>query len=176
MQHTVPSPDELATTAEVVGRVRAAVRTVLSGLDGVIDAALATMLAEGHLLLEDVPGVGKTTLARAIGRAIDGSVGRIQFTPDLLPSDVTGVSIYRSDEHRFEYREGPVFANIVIADEINRASPKTQAALLESMQERSVTVDGATRAPPRGAARPVHGARGGGLSPSGGRGRDARVA
>jgi len=121
---------------------------VLSGLDGAITATLATALAGGHLLIEDVPGVGKTTLARAFARSLDATVGRIQFTPDLLPSDVTGVSIFRSDDHRFEFRPGPIFANVVIADEINRASPKTQAALLESMQERSVTVDGTTRGLP----------------------------
>ncbi len=118
---------------------------MLSGLDHAIVATLAVALAEGHLLMEDVPGVGKTTLARALAKAVDCTVGRIQFTPDLLPSDVTGVSIYRSDDHEFEFRPGPVFANIVIADEINRASPKTQSALLESMQERAVTADGTTR-------------------------------
>ena len=148
MTMTVPTTEELAEVADLARRVRAQLDTVLSGLDDAIDATLATVLAEGHLLLEDVPGVGKTTLARALGRAVDASVGRIQFTPDLLPSDVTGVSIYRADDHSFEFRPGPVFANIVVADEINRASPKTQAALLESMQERSVTVDGATRALP----------------------------
>ena len=100
------------------------------------------------MLLEDVPGVGKTTLARAFAASVGGSVGRIQFTPDLLPSDVTGVSIFRSDDHRFEFRPGPIFANVVIADEINRASPKTQSALLEAMQERAVTVDGVTRTLP----------------------------
>ncbi|WP_062384721.1 AAA family ATPase [Demequina iriomotensis] len=145
MTTTVPTADQLAEVARLAQRVRAQLDTVLSGLDDAVDATLATVLAEGHLLLEDVPGVGKTTLARALGRALDASVGRIQFTPDLLPSDVTGVSVFRTDEHRFEFRPGPVFANIVVADEINRASPKTQAALLESMQERSVTVDGETR-------------------------------
>ncbi|SEJ47140.1 AAA family ATPase [Demequina mangrovi] len=148
MTTTVPSAQQLADVARLAQEVRAQLDTVLSGLDDAVDATLATVLAEGHLLLEDVPGVGKTTLARALGRALDASVGRIQFTPDLLPSDVTGVSVFRSDEHRFEFRPGPVFANIVVADEINRASPKTQAALLESMQERSVTVDGETRALP----------------------------
>ncbi|WP_062465063.1 AAA family ATPase [Demequina soli] len=145
MTTTVPTASQLADVCDLALRVREELRRVLSGLDDAIDATLATVLAEGHLLLEDVPGVGKTTLARALGRALDASVGRIQFTPDLLPSDVTGVSVFRGDEHRFEFRPGPVFANIVVADEINRASPKTQAALLESMQERSVTVDGETR-------------------------------
>ncbi|WP_062312877.1 AAA family ATPase [Demequina rhizosphaerae] len=148
MTTTVPTAEQLAEVADLARRVRSQLHTVLSGLDDAVDATLATILAEGHLLLEDVPGVGKTTLARALGRALDTTVGRIQFTPDLLPSDVTGVSVFRGDEHRFEFRPGPVFANIVVADEINRASPKTQAALLESMQERAVTVDGETRALP----------------------------
>lgn len=148
MTQALPTETELAEVAEVTGRIHASIATVLSGLDTAITATLAVVLAEGHLLMEDVPGVGKTTLARAFARSVDGSVGRIQFTPDLLPSDVTGVSIFRADEHRFEFRAGPIFANVVIADEINRASPKTQAALLESMQERSVTVDGLTRALP----------------------------
>jgi len=148
MSHPVPTAAELNDVAEITLRIRASISTVLSGLDPAITATLATVLAEGHLLMEDVPGVGKTTLARALARSIDGSVGRIQFTPDLLPSDVTGVSIFRADDHRFEFRPGPIFANVVIADEINRASPKTQSALLESMQERSVTVDGNTRALP----------------------------
>ena len=145
MTPPLPTDAELSDVAEVTARIRASISTVLSGLDQAISATLATALAQGHLLMEDVPGVGKTTLARAFAASIDCTVGRIQFTPDLLPSDVTGVSIYRSDEHRFDFRPGPIFANVVIADEINRASPKTQSALLESMQERSVTVDGATR-------------------------------
>jgi MoxR-like ATPase len=145
MTHPVPTPEDLAHVAETTSRIRESISTVLSGLDGAITATLATVLAEGHVLLEDVPGVGKTTLARAFAASVGGSIGRIQFTPDLLPSDVTGVSIFRSDDHRFEFRPGPVFANVVIADEINRASPKTQAALLEAMQERAVTVDGVTR-------------------------------
>ncbi|WP_062377386.1 AAA family ATPase [Demequina pelophila] len=145
MTGPIPTAAELDGVRETASRIREAVRSVLEGLDPTIDAALATVLAQGHLLLEDVPGVGKTTLARAIGTAIDGTVGRIQFTPDLLPSDVTGVSVFRSDEHRFDFRPGPIFANVVIADEVNRASPKTQAALLEAMQERAVTVDGVTR-------------------------------
>src|SRR5690606_37360385 len=138
-----------AEVADVTTDIRASISTVLSGLDHAITATLAVALAGGHLLMEDVPGVGKTTLARAFAKSVDASVGRIQFTPDLLPSDVTGVSIYRSDEHRFEFRPGPIFANVVIADEINRASPKTQAALLESMQEHAVTADGMTGTLPR---------------------------
>ncbi|MDN4473661.1 AAA family ATPase [Demequina zhanjiangensis] len=144
MAHPIPTAAELDEVAEVLGRVRASIATVLSGLEPAIETTLATVLAEGHVLMEDVPGVGKTTLARALAASVGASVGRIQFTPDLLPSDVTGVSVYRADEHRFEFRPGPVFANVVIADEINRASPKTQSALLESMQERRVTIDGTT--------------------------------
>jgi MoxR-like ATPase len=106
--------------------------------------ALVVLLAEGHLLIEDVPGVGKTTLAKALAASIDASVRRIQFTPDLLPSDVTGVAVYDQESRAFEFKPGAVFANIVVADEINRASPKTQSALLECMEERQVTVDGVT--------------------------------
>src|SRR5699024_8319502 len=106
---------------------------------------LTTLLAEGHLLIEDVPGVGKTMLAKALGRAVDCSVQRVQFTPDLLPADITGVSVYHQDRREFEFNPGPVFANIVLGDEINRASPKTQSALLECMEELQVSVDGETR-------------------------------
>ncbi len=102
------------------------------------------LLAEGHLLIEDVPGVGKTLLAKALARSIDCTVRRIQFTPDLLPSDVTGVSVYNQEAREFEFKPGAVFANLVVGDEINRASPKTQSALLEAMEERQVTVDGTT--------------------------------
>ena len=124
--------------------VREAVRRVVVGKDEVVDLALVALLAEGHLLVEDVPGVGKTLLAKALARTIDCSVRRIQFTPDLLPSDVTGVSIWNQERGDFEFRPGAVFANVVIGDEINRASPKTQSALLESMEEQQVTVDGST--------------------------------
>ena len=126
-----------------------AVGQVLKGQTAAIELAVIALLAEGHLLIEDVPGVGKTTLARALGKAIDADVSRIQFTPDLLPSDIVGVSVYRPQTGQFEFNAGPVFANIVIADEINRASPKTQSALLESMQEAQVTVDGVTYALPK---------------------------
>jgi len=134
----------LAEAAATAGAVRQAVRQVVVGKDHVVDLALVTLLAEGHLLVEDVPGVGKTLLAKALARSIDCSVRRIQFTPDLLPSDVTGVSIWNQERGDFEFRPGAVFANVVIGDEINRASPKTQSALLESMEEQQVTVDGTT--------------------------------
>jgi MoxR-like ATPase len=119
---------------------------VIEGKRDAIQLTLAVLLAEGHLLIEDVPGVGKTMLAKALARAIDGTVRRVQFTPDLLPSDITGVSAYNQERREFEFKPGPVFANIVLGDEINRASPKTQSALLESMEERQVTVDGTTYA------------------------------
>ncbi|WP_166874614.1 MULTISPECIES: MoxR family ATPase [unclassified Salinibacterium] len=128
------------TTAAIVS----AVETVIDGKREAVTTALTVLLSEGHLLIEDVPGVGKTMLARALARSVDCSVSRIQFTPDLLPSDITGVSVYNQADRAFEFKPGPVFANIVIGDEINRASPKTQSALLESMEERQVTVDGAT--------------------------------
>jgi len=124
--------------------VMAAVETVIDGKREAVEIALTVLLSEGHLLVEDVPGVGKTMLARALARSVDCSVSRIQFTPDLLPADITGVSVYNQSEREFEFKPGPVFANIVIGDEINRASPKTQSALLESMEERQVTVDGTT--------------------------------
>ncbi len=133
--------DDLASTA---GRIRGAVGSVIEGKPDVVKLALTVMLAEGHLLIEDVPGVGKTMLAKALARSVDCTVRRIQFTPDLLPSDVTGVSIWDQERRDFEFKPGAVFANIVVGDEINRASPKTQSALLESMEERQVTVDGTT--------------------------------
>ena len=125
-------------------RISTAVESVIDGKAEAIRLALTVMLAEGHLLIEDVPGVGKTMLAKALARSIDCSVRRIQFTPDLLPSDITGVSAYNQERRDFEFKAGPIFANVVVGDEINRASPKTQSALLECMEERHVTVDGTT--------------------------------
>lgn len=122
---------------------------VLVGKDSVVELALVALLCEGHLLLEDVPGIGKTTLARAIARSMLCSFARIQFTPDLLPSDISGVSIYNQESHQFEFRSGPILNRIVLADEINRATPRTQSALLEAMQERTVSVDGQTYPLPR---------------------------
>ncbi|GAA2074756.1 AAA family ATPase [Microbacterium hatanonis] len=124
------------------------VERVIDGKPEAVRTALITLLAEGHLLIEDVPGVGKTVLARALAASVDASVHRIQFTPDLLPGDITGVSVFNPVAREFEFKRGAVFANIVIADEINRSSPKTQSALLEAMEEHQVTVDGSTHALP----------------------------
>src|SRR5579875_3334207 len=136
--------DALDDLVEVAGRIGRAVESVIDGKAKAIRLTLAVLLAEGHLLVEDVPGVGKTMLAQALARSINCTVRRIQFTPDLLPSDVTGVSVYNQESRDFEFKPGAIFANIVVGDEINRASPKTQSALLECMEERQVTVDGVT--------------------------------
>jgi MoxR-like ATPase len=149
MLQAVPSPAELDELVDTTSLIGATIERVVAGRPQLVRLTVAVLLAEGHLLLEDVPGVGKTTLAKALARSIDCSVGRIQFTPDLLPSDLTGVNIFRAQTHEFEFRPGPVFANIVIGDEINRASPKTQSALLECMQESQATVDGTTYPLPR---------------------------
>ncbi len=135
---------DLQALSRVVGRIRHNIERVIEGKPDVVHSALVVLLAEGHLLIEDVPGVGKTMLSKALARSIDCTVRRIQFTPDLLPSDVTGVSVFNQNTREFEFRPGGVFANIVVGDEINRASPKTQSALLECMEERQVTVDSTT--------------------------------
>jgi MoxR-like ATPase len=137
---------ELKAVAATGQRIMTAVETVIEGKSEAIRLAVTVLLAEGHLLVEDVPGVGKTMLAKALARSIDCSVRRVQFTPDLLPSDITGVSVYNQNNREFEFKPGAIFANIVVGDEINRASPKTQSALLECMEERQVTVDGVTYA------------------------------
>jgi len=138
-------PSEAASLAE---EVIDAVEGVIVGHRDAIEDVIVTVLARGHLLIEDVPGVGKTTLAKAIARSFDASFKRVQFTPDLLPSDVTGVNVFNQRTERFDFRPGPVFATFVLGDEINRAPPKTQSALLEAMEERQVTTDGVTRALP----------------------------
>jgi MoxR-like ATPase len=135
---------DLDGLAQIVNKIRAAIESVIEGKPVAVRLALTVLLAEGHLLIEDVPGVGKTMLAKALARSVDCSVRRVQFTPDLLPSDITGVSAYNQERREFEFKPGPVFANLLVGDEINRASPKTQSALLECMEERQVTVDGTT--------------------------------
>jgi MoxR-like ATPase len=144
-----PSAEEVGAAAELVGRLARNIESIVLGKPQVVRLTMTALLAEGHVLLEDVPGVGKTTLARAVAASVQGQWRRIQFTPDLLPSDVTGVTIFNQATRGFEFHPGPVFANIVIADEINRASPKTQSALLEVMEERYVTVDGVRHGVPR---------------------------
>ncbi len=135
--------------AQFATAIQANVARVIIGKAEPTELLLAALLVEGHVLLEDVPGIGKTTLAKALARSLDCSFARIQFTPDLLPSDVTGVNLYNQRQQEFEFRPGPTFSQILLADEINRATPRTQSALLEAMQERQVTVDGQTYPLPR---------------------------
>src|SRR5918998_310720 len=136
-----PPTDEIKTVAE---RIAVNVERVIVGKHAEVELALISLLCGGHILIEDVPGVGKTMLARSLSKSVGCTFKRIQFTPDLLPSDVTGVTIYNQKTGEFEFRAGPVMAQIVLADEINRATPKTQSALLEAMEERQITVDGVT--------------------------------
>ncbi len=135
------APSQLAAAAETCGRVAANIRRAVEVRDGVLHSLLVALLAEGHILIEDYPGVGKTALARALARSLDCQFARVQCTTDLLPADVVGTNVYNQREQRFEFRPGPIFANVVLVDELNRASPKTQSGLLECMQERHVTVD-----------------------------------
>ena len=144
-----PAPARSVDVAGLFDALRANVEQVVQGKSEQVGLALVCLLAEGHLLVEDVPGVGKTSLAKALARSIAATAQRIQFTPDLLPSDVLGVSVWNRASNEFEFRPGAVFAPVVLADEINRASPKTQSALLEAMEERQVTVDARTYALPR---------------------------
>lgn len=138
------TPEQATWFQDTFTRLVENIDRAVQGKHEVVGLVLASMLAEGHVLLEDAPGTGKTSLAKALAATVQGTSSRIQFTPDLLPSDVTGVTIYDQQTHRFEFHKGPIFASIVLADEINRASPKTQSALLEVMEESKVTVDGVT--------------------------------
>jgi len=138
-----------AATSSLIAQLQGAVACVIRGKDEAIELALVALLARGHLLIEDVPGVGKTTLAQALAHSFHCSFQRIQFTSDMLPSDVVGISIFNQAEQQFEFKRGPIFANIVLADEINRTTPKTQSALLEAMNEAQVTVDAHTHALPQ---------------------------
>ncbi len=138
-------PGSIDVFGEYFEKIASNIETVIQGKRDVIDLILLGLVSEGHVLVEDVPGVGKTQLAKSLARSVEGAFNRIQFTPDLLPSDVTGISVWDRERRAFEFKHGPIFANIVVGDEINRASPKTQSSLLEAMAERQVTSDGVTR-------------------------------
>jgi MoxR-like ATPase len=142
---TVDAPLRVSTVEQLCAEIEANVSRVIVGHDEVIEHVITAVLGRGHVLLDDVPGVGKTMLARSIARSVDCTFSRVQFTPDLLPSDVTGVNVFNQKTREFDFQSGPVFGNIVLGDEINRAPPKTQAALLEAMEEGQVTTDGTTR-------------------------------
>jgi MoxR-like ATPase len=146
LEPQAPLPDDIALAAEVARKVVENVARVIHAPRALIERCVVAVLCEGHVILEDFPGVGKTMLAKSIARSLDCEFARVQATPDLLPSDITGVSVFSLQGNEFEFKPGPVFANIVLVDEINRASPKTQSALLECMQEVQVTVDGVTHA------------------------------
>ncbi|MBN1483839.1 MAG: MoxR family ATPase [Chloroflexia bacterium] len=133
------------TIQQLAQRIRENVARVIVGKDEVIDLIQIALFCEGHILIEDVPGVGKTTMARAVARSLGCAFRRIQFTPDLLPSDITGINIFNQQSNTFEFRAGPIFGQVILGDEINRATPRTQSAMLEAMQERTVTVDGDTK-------------------------------
>lgn len=148
-QPVLKSHREHKLISESAARLRQNIQKVIVGKDDVIDLALIALLCRGHLLLEDVPGTGKTTLAKTVARSLGCTFQRVQFTPDLLPSDVTGIYYYNQKEQEFVFRPGPIFSQILLADEINRATPRTQSALLEAMQERQVTVDITTHSLPR---------------------------
>ncbi len=139
----------IADLQTVATQIRENIGKVIVGKNAIVDLALVALLCEGHILFEDVPGIGKTTLAKALARSLGCTFRRIQFTPDLLPSDITGLNVYNQKTQEFEYRAGPLMAQIILADEINRATPRTQSALLEAMQERQITVDGVTKHLPR---------------------------
>ena len=156
LPYTVPmpsparlTPEDVTAIAGIARRLQDNVERVIVGKTDVVRLAVVALLCEGHILLEDVPGIGKTTLARAIARSLGCSFRRIQFTPDLMPADITGIHFYNQKTGEFEYREGPLVAQVVLADEINRATPRTQSALLEAMEERQLTVEGETTLLPR---------------------------